>query len=53
MDFKSLRKEIISKNASITELVNEFFLNIESKDHKINSYTFITKDIAIAQAHSN
>jgi len=25
MDFKSLRKEINSKNASVKELVNEFF----------------------------
>ena len=50
MDFKSIRKEIISKNASIKELVSDFFLKIESNDHKINSYTCITKDIAIAQA---
>ena len=32
MDFNSLRKEIKSKNASVKELVNEFFLKIDSKD---------------------
>ncbi len=50
MDFKSLRKEINSKNSSVKELVNQFFLKIDSKDTEINSYICITKDIALAQA---
>tara|TARA_B100001029_G_scaffold157050_1_gene142858 strand:- start:82 stop:378 length:297 start_codon:yes stop_codon:yes gene_type:complete len=50
MDFNSLRKEINIKNASVKELVNEFFLKIESKDPLINSYICTTKDNAIAQA---
>ena len=50
MDFKSLRNEIINKNVSIKELVNDFFLKIESDDNEINSYISLTKDIAISQA---
>ncbi len=50
MNFNSLRKEINSKNASVKELVNEFFLKIDSKDPLINSYICTTKDNAIAQA---
>ncbi len=50
MDFKSLRKEINSKNASVKELVNEFFLKIDSNDTHINSYISTTKDNAINQA---
>ena len=50
MDFKSFRKEINTKNASVTELINEFFLKIDSKDSEINSYICITKDNAITQA---
>jgi len=50
MDFNSLRNEINIKNASVKELVNEFFLKIESKDPLINSYICTTKDNAIAQA---
>jgi len=50
MDFNSLRKEIKSKNASVKELVNEFFLKIDSKDPKINSFICLTKDKAIEQA---
>ena len=30
MDFNSFRKEINSKNASVKELVNEFFLKIDN-----------------------
>ena len=37
MNFNSFRKEITSKNASVKELVNDIFLNIESKDSIINS----------------
>ena len=50
MDFNFLRKEILSKNASVKELVNQFFLKIESKDPEINSFICITKDNAISQA---
>ena len=52
MDFKSLRKEINSKNASVKELVNEFFFKIDSKDSEINSYICITKDNALTQAEN-
>ncbi len=50
MDFKSFRKEINTKNASVKELINDFFLKIDSKDSEINSYICITKDNAITQA---
>ena len=50
MDFKSLRNEIKTKNASVKELVNEYFLRIDSKDPEINSYICKTKDKAIVQA---
>jgi len=50
MDFKSFRKEINSKNASVKELVNDFFLKIDSKDSVINSYICTTKDNAFEQA---
>tara|TARA_B100000886_G_scaffold11005_1_gene7142 strand:- start:105 stop:1547 length:1443 start_codon:yes stop_codon:yes gene_type:complete len=52
MDFKSLRKEIYSKNVSVKELIHEFFLKIDSKDPVINSYISITKDNAITQAEN-
>jgi len=52
MDFKSLRKEIDSKNASVKELVNDFFLKIDSKDSEINSYICTTKDNALKQAEN-
>jgi len=50
MDFKSLRNEIISKNSSVKELVNDFFLKIDTDDSVINSYISVTRDTAIAQA---
>jgi len=50
MDFSSLRKELNSKNASVKEIVNDFFLKIESKDPQINSFICTTKDNAISQA---
>ncbi len=50
MDFNSLRKEINTKNASVKEIVNDFFVKIDSKDSDINSFICITKDNAIAQA---
>ena len=52
MDFKSLREKINSKNASVKELISEFFLKIDSKDPEINSYICTTKDKAIEQAEN-
>ena len=52
MDFNSLRKEIKTKNASVKEIVNEFFFRIDSKDPEINSFICTTKDNAIAQAET-
>jgi len=52
MDFKSFRKEINTKNASVKELVNDFFLKIESKDSEINSYICLTKENALTQAEN-
>ena len=52
MNFNSLRKEINSNNASVKELVNEIFANIDHKDSEINSYICTTKDNAIAQAEN-
>ena len=52
MDFKSFRKEVNSKNASVKELVKDFFLKIDSKDSEINSYICITKDNALTQAEN-
>ena len=50
MNFNSLRKEITSKRASVIELVNDFFLKIDSINPKINAYVTTTKDIAVSQA---
>ena len=50
MDFKSIREKINSKKASVKELIDEFFLKIDSKDPQINSYICTTKDTAISQA---
>ena len=36
MNFNSLRKEIISNNASVKELVNDYFDKIDQKDSEIN-----------------
>ena len=47
MNFNSLRKEISCKNASVKELINDFFSNIDSIDPEINSYICITKENAI------
>ncbi len=52
MDFKSIRNEINSKNASVKEIVNNFFLKINSNDPEINSYICTTKDKAISQAEN-
>ena len=43
MNFNSLRKEINNKNASVKEIVDDFFFKIDSKDHEINSYICTTK----------
>ena len=52
MDFNSFRKEINSKTASVKELVNDFFLKIDTKDSEINSFICTTKDNAILQAEN-
>ena len=52
MNFNSLRKEIISNNASVKELVNDIFAKIDQKDPKINSYICTTRDNAILQAEN-
>ena len=52
MDFNSLRKEIISKNLSVKELITDFFSKIDSKDPEINSYICTTNENAIAQAEN-
>ncbi len=50
MNFNFFRKEINSGNASVKELVNEFFLKIDSINPKINAYTCLTKQIANSQS---
>ncbi len=50
MDIKTFRREISNKNASVKELVDNFFLKIESIDPKINAYTSLTKKIAYSQS---
>jgi len=52
MNFNSLRKEITSNNASVKELVNDFFAKIDSKDPEINSYICTTKEKAFVQAEN-
>jgi len=52
MDFNSLRKEINSKNVSVTELIKDFFLKIDSQDPVINSYICTTKHNAFSQAET-
>ena len=52
MNFNSLRKEIISNNASVKELVSDIFERIEKKDPEINSFISTTKDNAILQAEN-
>ena len=50
MNFNSFRKEINNGNASVKELINEFFLKINSLNPKINAYTCLTKHIADVQS---
>ncbi len=52
MNFNSLRKEIISNNASVKELVSDIFAKIDHKDPEINSFIRTTKDSAFAQAEN-
>ena len=52
MDFNCIRKEIITKNASVKELVTDIFQKIDSKDPEINSYICTTKDNAFKQAQN-
>ena len=52
MNFNSFRKEINSGNASVKELINEFFLKIDSLNPKINAYTCLTKNIANSQSEN-
>jgi len=51
MNFKFLRNQIISGNASVKELVNDFFSRIDDINPKINAYICTTRDIAEAQAN--
>ena len=50
MNFNSFRKEINSGNASVKELINEFFSKIDLVDPKINAFTCLTKNIAHSQS---
>ena len=52
MNFNSFRKIINSRNASVKELINEFFLKIDQLNPKINAYTCLTKNIANSQAEN-
>ncbi len=51
MNFSSLRQKIITKNASVKEIINDFFSKIELINPKINAYTCTTREIAEAQAN--
>jgi len=52
MNFNSLRKEIISNNASVKELINDIYEKIDLKDPEINSYICTTKEKAFHQAEN-
>ena len=52
MNFSSIRKEISNNNASVKELVNDFFTKIDNLNPKINAYTSTTKEIAEVQANN-
>ena len=52
MNFNSFRKDVLSNNASVKELVTDIFDKIDHIDPEINSYICITKDKAIAQAEN-
>ncbi len=50
MNFKFIRNEIISGNASVKEIINDYFSKIDDLNTKINAYVCITRDIAESQA---
>ena len=50
MNFNSFRKKINSGDASVKELINEFFLKIDTLNPKLNAYTCLTKQIANSQS---
>ena len=51
MNFKFLRNEIISGNASVKEVINDYFSKIEDINPKINAYICTTKDLAHTQTN--
>ncbi len=51
MNFKFLRNEIIRGNATVKEIVNDYFSKIEVINPKINAYICTTRDIALSQAN--
>ena len=52
MNFNSFRKEIINGNASVKELVLDFFTRIESINPIINAYITTTSELANKQAEN-
>ena len=51
MNFKFLRKEFISGNVSVKEIVKEYFSKIDDINPKINAYLTTTRDLALKQAN--
>ena len=51
MDFKSFRKEILSGNGSVKELIGDFFKKIDSSNQNLNAYICTTKEKALSQAN--
>ncbi len=51
MNFNSVRREITTKNATVKELVNNFYQRIDDVDPIINSFVSLTRDIAENQAN--
>ena len=50
MDFKSFRREILSGNGSVKELIEDFFKKIDNTNQNLNAYICLTKEKAISQA---
>ena len=50
MDFKSFRKEILSGNGSVKDLIEDFFKKIDNSNQNLNAYICTTKEKAISQA---
>ena len=50
MKFSQFRNEIIRKNSSVKELIQNYFTRIDLLNPKINAFTSVTKDIALKQA---